>query len=324
MEYGGRYAARALGHAAEDAEADLAHGAQKAVDDAEGGIEGAGCAMSFVPGTPVATPQGKKPIAALKVGDQVVAYDPQTGKATAKTVRATFVTHDTDLVDVTLRVTTTPAHDTAGTKRGAARAHDETVHTTANHPWLTTDHGWLPANFLRVGEPVRRADGSTATVAAIRAVPGAAPMWDLTVADLHDFAVGAGEYVVHNCGVSSVDPHDPKAFEITDWSGYPTNGDVGKPEGPFKLLEGDDYTDARAEGNRAARAYRRENGLPHEDQPHHIQPVKFGGDPTAPENLTPLTSPWPHQEYTNWWNGLQDEIESGNFQRIRFLNAGDD
>ncbi|HEY7780340.1 MAG TPA: RHS repeat-associated core domain-containing protein, partial [Ktedonobacterales bacterium] len=57
MEYGGRYAARALGHAAEDAEADLAHGAQKAVDDAEGGIEGAGCAMSFVPGTPVATPQ---------------------------------------------------------------------------------------------------------------------------------------------------------------------------------------------------------------------------------------------------------------------------
>jgi hypothetical protein len=24
-------------------------------------------------------------------------------------------------------------------------------------------------------------------------------MWDLTVADLHDFAVGAGQYVVHNC-----------------------------------------------------------------------------------------------------------------------------
>jgi hypothetical protein len=36
---------------------------------------------------------------------------------------------------------------------------------------------------------VRRADGTTATVAAVRAVPGAAPMWDLTVDGLHDFAV---------------------------------------------------------------------------------------------------------------------------------------
>jgi hypothetical protein len=73
------------------------------------------------------------------------------------------------------------------------------VHTTAHHPWLTADHGWLPASFLRVGEPVRRADGTTAVVVAVRAVPGAAAMWDLTVGDLHDFAVGDGAFVVHNC-----------------------------------------------------------------------------------------------------------------------------
>jgi hypothetical protein len=61
---------------------------------------------------------------------------------------------------------------------------------------------------MRIGEPVRRDDGTTATVVAIRAVPGAAPMWDLTVSDLHDFAVGAGEYVVHNynCGGGEEDP----------------------------------------------------------------------------------------------------------------------
>ena len=29
----------------------------------------------------------------------------------------------------------------------------ETVHTTANHPWLTTDRGWVPAGDLRPGEP---------------------------------------------------------------------------------------------------------------------------------------------------------------------------
>jgi hypothetical protein len=97
-------------------------------------------------------------------------------------------------------------------------------------------------------------DGTTATVEAIRAVAGAAAMWDLTVSNVHTFAVGAGEYVVHNCGggVSAVDPSDSKAFTITDWSGYPTDGGVPKPEGPFKLLQGDEYANAREAGNRGA------------------------------------------------------------------------
>jgi hypothetical protein len=81
--------------------------------------------------------------------------------------------------------------------------HTEGVYTTTNHPWLTADHGWLPAGFLHVGEPVRRADGGIATVVAIQVVPGVAAMWDLTVSHVHTFAVGVGEYVVHNCGVES-------------------------------------------------------------------------------------------------------------------------
>jgi deoxycytidylate deaminase len=74
------------------------------------------------------------------------------------------------------------------------------MHTTTNHPWLTADRGWLPAGFLHLGEPVQRADGATATVVAIQIVPGSEEMWDLTVANVHTFAVGTGEYVVHNCG----------------------------------------------------------------------------------------------------------------------------
>ena len=35
---------------------------------------------------------------------------------------------------------------------------------------------------------------------AVRAEPGAAAMWDLTVSNVHTFAVGNGAYVVHNCG----------------------------------------------------------------------------------------------------------------------------
>jgi len=73
-----------------------------------------------------------------------------------------------------------------------AKQRSETIHTTTNHPWLTLDHGWLPAGLLRVGERVVRADGGTAVVAAVRAVAGAAEMYDLTVGAVHTFAVGVG------------------------------------------------------------------------------------------------------------------------------------
>jgi hypothetical protein len=63
-----------------------------------------------------------------------------------------------------------------------------------------------------VGESVRRADGSTAMVVSVRSVPGAANMWDLTVANVHTFAVGNGAFVAHNCGLDGNErgiPGDP-------------------------------------------------------------------------------------------------------------------
>jgi hypothetical protein len=92
----------------------------------------------------------------------------------------------------------------------SAPTRDEVVHTTATHPWLTADHGWQLASFLHLGEPVARVDGTTATVVAVRAVPGAAAMWDLTVSTVHTFAVGTGRYVVHNCGSGGSAGEDPR------------------------------------------------------------------------------------------------------------------
>lgn len=46
-------------------------------------------------------------------------------------------------------------------------------------------------------------DGASATVVAVRVVPGAARMWDLTVATTHTFAVGDAQAVVHNCNFGS-------------------------------------------------------------------------------------------------------------------------
>ena len=36
----------------------------------------------------------------------------------------------------------------------------ETIHTTANHPWLTSDRGWVVAGDLREGEPVVTLNGA--------------------------------------------------------------------------------------------------------------------------------------------------------------------
>ena len=207
-----------VAHAGEDAvEHTVEHEAETA---AEHGAESGACAMSFSADTLVAMADGgTRAIASLHAGDTVLAYDLHTGTVSAQPVTRVFVNHDANLVDVTLVSNDTsqaqaPATASEGEVRDAAVAahgtrappstadaapHAETIHTTTNHPWYTADHGWLPAGFLRVGERVVRADGTTATVAAVRAVAGAAAMYDLTVGTVHTFAVGNDRYVVHNC-----------------------------------------------------------------------------------------------------------------------------
>jgi hypothetical protein len=152
------------------------------------------------------------------------------GHASPQTVEATTLHHDDNLVDVTLAVTTTA---TSAQANGAAATpaakpttrttptHDEVVHTTANHPWLSADHGWLIASFLHVGEPVQQADGRVATVVSVRSVPGAADKWDLTVSQVHTFAVGSGAYVVHNCGLDGM----PDATKLGDGQDYYYKGE---------------------------------------------------------------------------------------------------
>ncbi len=76
---------------------------------------------------------------------------------------------------------------------------DETICTTANLPWLTADRDWVPAGNLRPGERVVRLDGTAATVVALAVRPGVADYDNLTVSQLHTYAVGGDRAVVHNC-----------------------------------------------------------------------------------------------------------------------------
>jgi hypothetical protein len=87
---------------------------------------------------------------------------------------------------------------------------------------------------------------------------------------------------------------------------YPDN--VSSPSGPFRLLNGDDYSAARAAADRANQALRREaNGELHGMEIHEIQPVKWGGSPTDIANKVALPRAL-HSEVTTWWNRLQRYI----------------
>jgi hypothetical protein len=157
----------------------------------------------------VATPAGEVPIASLKAGDTVQAYDPATHTVQSKPVQHVFINHDSNLLDVTLAIVPAAKSATQATstkQRSAdvashgsqAPTATETLHTTTEHPFLTTDRGWVNAQDLVPGERVQQLDGSVGVVVSLRVVAGTAVRYNLTVTDVHTFAVGADQWVVHN------------------------------------------------------------------------------------------------------------------------------
>ncbi|WP_020124657.1 RHS repeat-associated core domain-containing protein [Streptomyces canus] len=148
---------------------------------------------SFTPSTPVLMADGKtKPIGDIKSGDKVEAAAPANGKHQGpRTVTATHVNHDYDLVDLKIQL---------------ADGKTETLHTTSKHPfWDDTLHTWVPAGQLLAGHALNTADDRHAYVTAITPRPGDRDMYNLTVEELHTYYVLAGDtpVLVHNvgCGV---------------------------------------------------------------------------------------------------------------------------
>ena len=128
--------------------------------------------------TLVATPTGKTAISEIRVGDTVEAYDPRTGVTGPHTVTAVMA--HTDPVVEHLVTDTGP------------------IETTPNHPFFTTDRGWVEAGSLAIGEQVRTESRKPATVVSFTVSATPSTMWDLTVDGAHSFFVGSGAVLVHN------------------------------------------------------------------------------------------------------------------------------
>ncbi|MYX98176.1 virulence factor, partial [Streptomyces sp. SID486] len=129
----------------------------------------------------------RRPIRDVRVGDLVLATDPDSGQARPEPVTDTF-RHDTShLVDIAL-------------------AGGGTLTSTTGHRVYVTGRGWAHVSDLRVGDRLRSGDGFLQAVTALRDRSGLASqrVYDLTVDGLHTFYVlprggQSDEVLVHNC-----------------------------------------------------------------------------------------------------------------------------
>lgn len=145
---------------------------------------------SFTPDTQVVMADGTtKPISQVRIGDEVLATDPETGETAAKLVEATLIHVDRQLVDVTLD----------------GRLLGKVVKTTADHRfWSETRHDWVRAGQLVSGERLSTPSDNSVVVRSVALRIVARLMWNLTVDDVHTYYVLAGDtpVLVHNDGVT--------------------------------------------------------------------------------------------------------------------------
>jgi hypothetical protein len=133
-----------------------------------------------------------KPIREVRIGDEVTATDPTTGRTGARQV--------TDLITGT------------GQKHLVElRVGDGTIVATEGHPvWVADRHAWVEAGDLAAGQRIEATDGRVATVTATRSWTEYRQVHNLTVDGLHTYVVvaGATDLLVHNAD----DPCKNKAY----------------------------------------------------------------------------------------------------------------
>lgn len=148
---------------------------------------GGGC-NSFTGDTPVLMADGShKAIDQVRVGDEVIANDPVTGKAGPRVVTALIIGEgQKNLVEITVAE--------PGGQAG-------TVIATDNHPFWAPELGkWIYAKDIVSGMLLQTGSGSYTQVGAVRAWTQHQRAHNITVDDLHTYYVLAGDtpVLVHN------------------------------------------------------------------------------------------------------------------------------
>ncbi|MEU0171671.1 polymorphic toxin-type HINT domain-containing protein [Streptomyces iakyrus] len=143
----------------------------------------------FLAGTDVLMADGaSKDIEDVKLGDKVLAADPEKGQKGPREVTALIVTENDKRFNEL----------SVATETGI-----ESLTATYEHPfWSPSEREWVHAVDLKPGMTLETDDGDTVLVTANRAHTKKARTYNLTVDDLHTYYVlaGATPVLVHNCG----------------------------------------------------------------------------------------------------------------------------
>ncbi|WP_159392844.1 RHS repeat-associated core domain-containing protein [Streptomyces cyaneogriseus] len=148
---------------------------------------------SFTGDTPALMADGThKPIKDIKIGDIVLATDPETGETGPRKV-TTLINGEgyKQLVDITLKTDESKDSST------------EKITATNGHPfWVPTLHRWIEADDLKAGQWLQTSAGTWVQITSVRHRTQSGSVYNLTVDDLHTYhaVAGATPVLVHNCG----------------------------------------------------------------------------------------------------------------------------
>ena len=178
----------------------------------------------FAAGTLVATRAGLKPIEDIEVGDEVLAYDEETGEQAYKPVVQLFRNETKEWYHV--------------------RINDEEIICTGGHPFYIlnaeasrksvlyegtktdTKGKWITAKELKVSDQVLLSDGSCAIIETVEVETLTVPetTYNFEVADFHTYYVSDSKVLVHNmCAKSNrveskIDDKISKQMDRRGWS----------------------------------------------------------------------------------------------------------
>jgi len=127
--------------------------------------------------TPIHTELGPRNIEDIKTGDKVWSYNEETGETALKSV-VQVMERETD---VTLKL----------------KVGDETIETTAEHPFYTQD-GWKDAADLSTSDTLQTKENEKMSVDSIEYSYESKKVFNFAVADWQTYFVGGWAWLVHN------------------------------------------------------------------------------------------------------------------------------
>ena len=136
--------------------------------------------LCFVAGTLVQTKDGTKPIEEIDVGDQVWAWDKETGEVALKPVLETYINETDELIHVFVN--------------------GEEIISTPRHPFYSPVKGWTDAVHLRAGDILVLVNGEYVVVEKIQHELLEAPIhvYNFQVEGFHTYYVSSSGVLVHN------------------------------------------------------------------------------------------------------------------------------